>query len=133
MCPFLGIGGGMGIEVSISESSPPRSPRCLIPSAQDAYVLSHLLNSPCIDKENLGLALWAYDQIRLEPIGRVMESSERQGYIYGLRQDRWSGHTNDLPKLLDAIEENMGWIEGWNVKDDIQRGLELIAQRLRRP
>jgi hypothetical protein len=92
-------------------------------------VLSHFITAPSITKQNIGLALAAYDQVRLEPIWRLMHCSRRQGLVYGLR-DESSGYSSPPPEtLLEIIKENTEWILDWDVKQDIQRGLEWIARR----
>jgi hypothetical protein len=91
-------------------------------------VLARLLTAPDVTKQNIELALQAYDNIRLESTWKLMECSRRQGLVYGLRENAWSD-TSDLQELLQIIKENTEWILKWDIEDDIKRGLDWIGRQ----
>jgi 2-polyprenyl-6-methoxyphenol hydroxylase-like FAD-dependent oxidoreductase len=126
MHPFMGIGGGIGIEVLLARYY---SKFKLNISDQDAYVLAKFLTAPNITKQNIEVALDAYDRVRLEPMWRLMACSRSQGLVYGLRVNEWSDHS-DPKERLKIIKENTEWVLKWDVRKDIRDGLDWIANRI---
>ncbi|KAA8645188.1 FAD-dependent oxidoreductase [Aspergillus tanneri] len=107
MTPHIGLGGGQGIH--------------------DAFVLSHILTKPSIDRSTLTTALSVYDRVRRPASQRIAQWSLECGLMYGFLLPK----KREQPPASLAKEFYMrtDWLRNKNVLDS---ELELVQNELKK-
>ena len=124
MPPHQGSGAGQAIEVRIHDpwlSAPPSlTPRTL----QDAYVLASILGDPSVTRDNLPLALKAYEHVRLPFANHILEASANAGKLCQLRSE----HRDNEETLAPALQGQWGWVGSEDPQDQFLRALRWMKE-----
>lgn len=94
---------------------------------EDALVLSEVL-AVARTKENVALALKAYDVIRRPRSQAVVKTSREAGYLYKL----FGSEGSDMSRIRDNLLTRMNWIWYESMELQIKRAvevLEILVQR----
>ena len=93
-------------------------------------MLASFLASPHLTRENVGLALKAYNEARVQESGRVSLRSRAQGLTYALRQPNVGKDPKKISEFMDKLSSE---IVSWNVDDHVKEGLQWIEVEAKPP
>ncbi|KZT37010.1 FAD/NAD(P)-binding domain-containing protein [Sistotremastrum suecicum HHB10207 ss-3] len=103
--PHQGSGAGLGVE--------------------DAFMLSRLLGDPSVNKQNLPIALLAYERARLPRTHHVMKGSRQCGFIF-----EFNGAPGDNLELVGReIEVLTEWITTTDPEEDVASALSWMKEQ----
>lgn len=90
---------------------------------QDAYILSGLLSDPSVNRDNLPLALKAYEHVRQPFAANVARTSAEAGALYELRGQPG----DDYSQLVPALRELWAWVDSEDPDAQLQRAIKWVA------